>query len=296
MSRELHVYSNPTIDVIGGGARAGGPGLYAALAARILGFEARVYGAIGGDGAWVLEEYTKRGARIGSVQMHLDDKTTRMRIEYRGPGRLILVEELGPLINTIPARSPRMVSPVIGEFEANLLHVLARGAFVDVQGVVRVRKRGLLELTHNPICARLLEDAKLVHGDARELGACTNSSSIPEMLEKLVTVSYKVSIVLSLGYRGALYLENGEVYHIPAWGPETTDPTGMGDVMLASMVYLNAYEGLSLLDAVRVATVVCGLHAEKRYEPIEPSKLEKLAPAHRRVDVAEAKQIINEQA
>ncbi len=291
MSRDVHVYANPTIDIVKGEARAGGPGLYAALAASILGFSIRVYGAIGSDGFWVLEEYVRRGAKSGNIQVYLDEATTRMRLEYKGGRRIVFVESLGPRIESISVRTPRVIAPVIGEFSESVMRELSRGSSLDVQGLVRVREKSVVRLQGSSLCELTIRNALVVHGDLDELRACVNADTTPALISKLLVLSHDTRVILSLGYRGALYFEEGEIYYVPAWGPRARDPTGMGDILLSSATYLATYTGLSMLDAVRVSTVVCGLHAQQRYDYMEQTLLEKLAPPSTRVEAQEAVRI-----
>jgi ribokinase len=65
-------------------------------------------------------------------------------------------------------------------------------------------------------------------------------------------------VILTLGERGALLVDETGVKHIPAIKVDAVDPTGAGDAFIGSLaVYLG--EGLSLRDAIHRANAVAAL-------------------------------------
>ena len=65
-------------------------------------------------------------------------------------------------------------------------------------------------------------------------------------------------VILTLGERGALVVDDDAVEHVPAVPIEAVDPTGAGDAFIGSLaVYLG--EGVSLRDAVLRANAVAAL-------------------------------------
>ena len=66
------------------------------------------------------------------------------------------------------------------------------------------------------------------------------------------------TVILTLGERGALLVDQDTVESIPAVKVDAVDPTGAGDAFVGSLaVYLG--EGLSLRDAIRRANAVAAL-------------------------------------
>ncbi len=276
MTGKLHVYANPTYDVVKGETRVGGPALYASLAGRILGFRVYVYGAVGVDGHHALRFYASKGVRFGLVRFDLDSKTTRFRIEYVGEERRMVVEEPGPLYTSEVDVEPRVIAPVLREIPRGLLSRLARRAYLDVQGLVRVRERGVLRYERGACNEEWLYAASAFHGDAAEIGTCLGVEG-EALLEKLLEISRAgVEILASMGYRGLLLFEDGKVYRVSAWGPRTSDPTGMGDVLLSSYAFARNL-GYDALTAARMAVVVCGYHAMRRYEARSVEDIEREA-------------------
>ncbi len=263
--KKLVIYANPTYDVIEGVVRVGGPGLYAVRGARIHGYEVAVYGAVGRDGHRAILEYRRVGVRFEKLVFNVDEFTTRFRIEYDGDRRRMVVEEPGPLITYVEERHPRVVSPVLGELPSSVLRRLVRGAYLDVQGVVRRRSRGPLQLVEGACRSVLDEDAlpRAIHGDIDELRVCLGSGAL-EQLRSLTASG--VEVLASMGYRGLILAYDEKVYRVYAWGPRSPNPTGMGDVLLAAYA-AGRESGLDPLEAVKHAVVACGLWAEGR----EPS-------------------------
>ncbi|AEM39354.1 hypothetical protein Pyrfu_1496 [Pyrolobus fumarii 1A] len=273
----LHVYANPTLDVKGSRIEAGGPAIYAAIAGRILGFTVYVYGGVGRDGHRVIAEYVRRGVRFGKLIFSLDDETTRFHIEYRGDKREMIVESLGPLVRSTPIREPRIVSPVLREYPKPLLDQLLSDAFVDIQGLVRERRVGPLRLVKGACQEFNLSKAKALHGDIDEMIVCFNDS-LEAVLEKLSELTGEgVEILLSMGYRGLLLGYDGVWWHVRAWGPRATDPTGMGDVLTSSYAYARYILGLEPIEAAKLAVVTCGLHARRTYEGVGLEDVRKFA-------------------
>ncbi len=293
MTGKLHVYANPTYDVIGGEVRVGGPALYASLAGRILGFRVYVYGAVGSDGHRALRVYASRGVRFGLIRFDLDSKTTRFKIEYVDGERRMVVEEPGPLYTSELDVEPRVVAPVLREFPRSLLPRLARRAYLDVQGLVRVRERGPLRYERGACSGDWIHAPSAIHGDAAELSTCLGAGG-DALVEKLLEVSRAgVEVLATMGYRGLLLFEDGRVYRVKAWGPRTDDPTGMGDVLLSSYAYARNL-GYDALTAARIAVVVCGYHAMRSYEArgIEGVESEARRVEAIRVDEVEAARML----
>jgi ribokinase len=67
-----------------------------------------------------------------------------------------------------------------------------------------------------------------------------------------------LAVLVTLGERGALLLENDEVVPIPAVSVKAVDPTGAGDAFIGSLAVFWA-EGLSLREAARRANAVAAL-------------------------------------
>jgi ribokinase len=66
------------------------------------------------------------------------------------------------------------------------------------------------------------------------------------------------TVILTLGERGALVLDDDAVEHLPAVQVEAMDPTGAGDAFIGSLAAFLG-EGLTLRDAVRCANAVAAL-------------------------------------
>ncbi len=257
--KRLVVYANPTYDVIGGSIRVGGPAYYAVMGARVYGYEVAVYGAVGRDGHRAIVEYRRVGVRFEKLVFNVDEATTRFRIEYEGDRRTLFVEEPGPVLAHVEERRPRIVSPVLGELPRSTLQRLVGGAYLDVQGLVRRRARGVVEYVEGA-CLWLLEadnKPRAIHGDTGEIRACF-AGRVGEAVRRLSREG--VELIITMGYRGLLIANGDEVYRVGAWGPKSPDPTGMGDVFLAAYA-AGREEGLEPLDAARRAAIACGLRA-----------------------------------
>jgi ribokinase len=70
------------------------------------------------------------------------------------------------------------------------------------------------------------------------------------------------AVVITLGERGALLLENGNATHIPALKVDAVDTTGAGDAFIGSMAYFLA-EGRSLREAIERANAIAAMSVMK---------------------------------
>jgi sugar/nucleoside kinase (ribokinase family) len=65
-------------------------------------------------------------------------------------------------------------------------------------------------------------------------------------------------VVVTLGERGVLYLEKGEVRHLPAFPVRAVDTTGAGDIFHGAFAY-GVLQGWALAEVVRFAAMTAAL-------------------------------------
>lgn len=69
------------------------------------------------------------------------------------------------------------------------------------------------------------------------------------------------NIVLTLGERGLLYIENGTIQHLPAYPAEAVDTTGAGDIFHGAFAY-GLQKGLTLQETLKIAAAAASLSVE----------------------------------
>ena len=131
----------------------------------------------------------------------------------------------------------------------------------------RVAKSGNVRTILNPAPAAPIPDELLKLSDIcapneteTELltGAPVGTLAEAEVAARKLLSRGQGTVILTLGERGALLVDNNSVESIPAVKVEAVDPTGAGDAFVGSLaVFLG--EGLSMSNAIRYANAVAAL-------------------------------------
>ncbi len=236
---KILVIAPPTIDLVEGEPRPGGPGLYAGLALSILGAKPTLAGPIGVETLPAVAAERRLGLeRVGYP-------TTRpgavFSLTYRGQERRVETIhrpppiDHGEILKTLTRASWDMIllSPLSGEEAGHLLPLLWQYTglvVVDAQGYHRV---GLKKVLDAPGLYQVL------HASGQEASG--------------------------LGHWGVLVETNGpgKIRLATPWaswmldpeGPRLADPTGAGDVFTAALA-LGLLRGYSLPEAARKAAAL----------------------------------------
>ena len=230
------VVSPPTLDLVDGVCRAGGPGLYAGATIGALGWRAEAIGPVGY--ATLESARIERSLGVERLGYHVDGPGFIFRLEYEGSSRRVSQVGVPRVIDASTVLSLAdgyyeaiLVSPIYGEEPGILPPLLAgkaRVVAVDVQGYYRV---GL----EAPGGERLVS---LSHTGEEEGGGPSS------VYVNIVTRGYGA---VTIRYRG------GEAVMRDPRGPRLSDPTGAGDAFTgALLVFLS--EGYAVEDAVAEAS------------------------------------------
>ncbi len=225
-SKIIRLASTPTIDILllprGEAAiNAGGPGLYAAAAARVLGVSLELYGSPGYCTLPATEAERSLGARRSSNTQHREGAV--FILDYRGGERTFTLASTPPPLALDGVRVD-LLSPLYGE-AAGL--PAGRILAVDVQGFVR----GGLPVPY----------ASIVHYSRGELG-------FPP----------RRGLAVETNGPGPMRLYYNGVYkcsRLPA-GRLSGDPTGAGDAFTLAYYYLVVAEGMEWCDALVEASKI----------------------------------------
>ena len=234
------VVSPPTIDVLEGGCRAGGPALYAGYAFRELGVEPYAVGPVGHATMEVVR--VEWGLGIRRAGYMIAGPGMVFEISYEGPSRTIRARSSVPVIDTSPVLGVAggigyldvaLVSPVYGEEYGGLpllLQGYSRMVALDVQGYSR---RGLLYPWS-------IGEVQVVHASEGE-------------------APYRPSAWLFLLTRGPgrvdVYMYGRLLGGVDPPGGVLEDPTGAGDAFTAAFLgYL--LRGYGVEDSVALASEV----------------------------------------
>ena len=234
MPRAL-IIASPTIDLVGGEIRPGGPGLYAGYALASIGYTVFLHGPLG----WLTGIVEHVESRLGLHRVGFPAPWSMgavFRLEETPGGKRATVLSMPPafdlqaVLDTVAELAPDLVilSPVYGEDCILASTIYAGMLVVDLQGYSRA---GL----DCPV------RGAIVHLSAEDYGF----SSIPHCSPRI--------LVYTLGVRGALVVDGCRWFSIP--GPENVleDSTGAGDVYTALFAHYYMATGGDALEAAMKA-------------------------------------------
>lgn len=243
MAAKLVVYAPPTVDVKGGQAFPGGPGLYASAAARVLGAEA----VLVGDYGYCTQAALRVEARLGAKRRGAPrpGPGAVFLMDYRGEERFFTVAGLPHPIRCSHAVHPGigLLSPVYGEAPAPSTLLGAPGG-VDAQGYARAGLEALVD-----------EPGIILHYSRGELDGPPKRPFLTVETDgpRPVTV----------------YVRGEPACRVPVRGARLEDPTGAGDAFTAALLLLLA-RGLDPCGAVEEASRTVPEALETAREAMEP--------------------------
>jgi 1D-myo-inositol 3-kinase len=256
-----------TNDLLADAVHPGGAALYSGLAAVALGHEVTLLTRAGTDftGRQLLEAFHR-------VELLADERTTAFEERYLGSRRQTrLLHRAGPVDSPLPSTDVVLLCPVADEVPTSMLavrphRVLAAG----LQGWLRAFAP---DGTSAP---RALGDAQPFSGCHLVCFSAEDVEGLgPETLDAL-RASVPV-VAVTLGDAGARLYSRRKGWHIPPLAVEAVDPTGAGDVFLATLA-LQLASGTPLLEAGQWA-VCAGALAVTAVGPDAVSSLRGLSEA-----------------
>jgi sugar/nucleoside kinase (ribokinase family) len=234
--RLLGVVGLVSLDRVDGGLpRLGGAPYHAARALRLLGYPAAL-------ATKLAPADRPRLAALGlPASWRPASRTISFRIENRGDGRLLTLEELGEAWAPEEARG-WLVAALTGadwlhagaltrsDFSAETLALLRRGrrVLLDAQALVRPARLGPVvpDAEFDREILRHVDALKLSDEDAAALGLGPDTGSLGSLGVP--------EVVLTRGRRGAVVYAQGVAEHVPTRPLEGVDPTGAGDAFAAA--------------------------------------------------------------
>ncbi len=252
---KMAVVGHLTIDEIeiesGGFTSMGGVACYAALAARALGADVKIFTRIGKD---FQEEYLQAlkdaGIDLSGVIVGENEDSTRFKLTYSGDQRrLRILARAGDLrlekaVKELQSFDVIYLGPVA--WEINLSDVSGLSGrdsrlALDPQGLMReVDEMGLITLKRIDLEIPGLWMLRISREEAEVL---TGSIDPIEMLDRLMGVGAEITI-LTLGRFGSFVARGSETIRVPCYETIVVDSTGAGDVFGGAFIasYLNSQD------------------------------------------------------
>jgi ribokinase len=244
----------------------GGKGANQAVMAAKLGARVSMVACVGNDvfGEGMLKNFNAYG---------IDTTCVRVDAAHSSGVAPIFVDDNAQNVIVIVPGANGALSPA--DAQAAREHILAASAVVCQLEVpvettleaFRIARRGAARTILNPAPAAALPDELLALTDI-----CAPNETEAELLTGLPVQSLAEAeaaarrlmargpraIVLTMGERGALFVEGEIVLHVPALKVDAVDPTGAGDAFIGSLaVFLG--EGLPMREALQKANAAAAL-------------------------------------
>jgi len=263
------IIKTPFIETLG--RILSGCSVNAALTVKMLGMQhVAVAGCIGEDYKdRFIQELERKG--IHPIVVKISKETTGFRLRYLdfSGNRELAVLGVSDCIsaNDLPheALNSRiiLVGPVIGEVCIDVLEELEkRGAkiFLDPQGFLRRVEKGFVEHYSNPNALEACSKSYVVKPNELEAKLLSGEN---EPLKAAITIYKRTGAItaLTLAEKGSIVVDGDRAIIVPAYPTYSIDPTGAGDVYLASLAfYLNL--GMDMSDAASYASAVASIKVE----------------------------------
>ena len=230
-------------------SQLGGPAAYASMVIPLLPIKAQCITSIGDD---FPEGYMLYLSSMKNYNLEIlkSPKTTRFLHEIHRNHRVLYLLEQAQLLDQslIYHEGGRacLLSPVFKEISkisidwAKENHEIVA---LDVQGFMRAKDdtNKIISKYDNRIFNELISSVDFVKFSLTEAMSFTNQSSSVKILENLPKNNIQI---VTMGVKGIIYSEQEKYYQIETQVRKERDPTGAGDVLIASFIakYLETSE------------------------------------------------------
>ena len=227
----------------------GGGVTYGSLALAAYGVKPCIVSNVGIDFPnRYIEVFKNIGVDTSHIHKIKNHNTTSYHLIYDEQfNRKLILRSLAPPIlpsdisfANLKSYNVTIVSPVACEIPPNTLRILSYYSdliSLDIQGIVRDCRVNsevkLKRLTRDKV-TQLLRLVDIIHADVNEARALTSSKDPVDIIDELLSVGGRLSVVLlTFGVDGGYVGTRNGVYYVPAYVTKTVNPTGTGDVYLA---------------------------------------------------------------
>ena len=245
-SESLHVFS-------------GGKGLNQSVALARAGLEVYHAGAVGSDGIFLLDELKRSGVDVTHVQIRQELRTGHAIIQnesagdncillFGGANRSIGREQIDRTLSCFQPGDVLVAQNEISE----LKYLLEKG---QACGLITVLNPSPMEAS----LAALLPSVRILILNEIEAAQIVDRSLPPEELLRSLHVRYpEMTIVLTLGARGALLSSGTTVLHEPARRVKAVDTTAAGDTFTGFFLasYLTEQDPAKALEFAAAAAAI----------------------------------------
>lgn len=241
----------------------GGKGANQALAACRAGAEVRMVGCVGQD------DFAARALALLS-EAEIDLSTVRRMDRHTGTALIIVDDDGENMITVLPGANNRLNAQALEQSGIAQGDYLLVQLETPIEGIVRAAAFAKAKGAHvvlnmapfSPVPDELLEAVSVLVVNENELAGALASLGqeglTPQKGVAWLANRFKLTVVATLGDKGAIACEDGKSLSVPALKIKPLDTTGAGDTFVG---YLAAglSAGLELKAALTRASVAAGL-------------------------------------
>ncbi len=225
----------------------GGVGANCALALRQWGVSARLLGCVGKDdfGGFLLKTLAENGVDVSCIRRTSEAMTGLLYINVTPDGQRTFFGSRGA--NRVVSRQPNGSPLLKRAIAASLMgySFLDRGPEMAAKQILRaVHARGgwvSLDVGMEPSKAiprkimRVIRQVDLLFVSSEEAAALTCVHDPRESFRRLQKAGAR-EVVMKLGKRGCMILEDGKLRHVPSFAVRVVDSTSAGDAFTAAFL------------------------------------------------------------
>jgi sugar/nucleoside kinase (ribokinase family) len=241
----------------------GGTGGNVAVGVARLGQSVRFLGVLGGDegGRILLQAFTEAGVDTHAVRINRDQRSAACFIAIDGQGERLIFSLGGVALYDKPEQvQPAWLAGVRVLFIADAYAEVAAAAMdcLDQEAIVVFNPGGLMASAGEDYLRPIVNRSHVLIASRGESETMTGIAEIEAAARELSRRGPQV-VMVTLGSRGALVLERGELAYVAAFPAQAVvDTTGAGDAF-TSGVLAGHLEGWTWVEAARLGCAVASI-------------------------------------
>lgn len=249
----------------------GGKGANQAIAAKRMGANVVMAGCLGTDifGDDFIKTFKQEGLSVENITRTEEDRTgcSLVTLETNGQNRICMTPGAN-LHYTID--DLKKIEPLIKEADVVVTQCEMQPAIVDE--LAKLCKKYKKKYILNPAPARQFSDETLstlyaITPNETELGIIVGRELKKEEdyvnASKYLIAKGVQNVVVTLGSKGSLLVNETQIERVPVMKVTAVDTVGAGDSFTGSLAAF-VDEGKSVLDGMRLSTIVGGLQVQRR--------------------------------
>lgn len=241
----------------------GGKGLNQSIAAARAGANIYHAGCIGNDGSMLRQVFEENNvnisflktldAKTGHAMIQLDKNAENSIVLYGGTNKMISRELVDEVIDSFNEGDIILLQNELNELEYIIDKAYGKGMRIVLNPAPFTND--LKNLPLHKISWLILNEI-----EAKEFG---NKESPEENLVHLKECYPDTEIIITVGKKGSMYMDNGEIYRQMSYKVESVDTTAAGDTFIGYFI-TNIANGKDVKEALKMSSVASALTVSRK--------------------------------